>query len=241
MTAPNGTATNGVNGSSVDVAALRSSYENAGQGHVFAFWDKLSPEEQNSFAAQLATIDVDRVNRIYRNAVAAEAPVTPQLDAEPSDMLAAPEQHLVGLDRSRSPSPRPEPVTPLPESACASLDDKEEEKRWRDIGLKAIANNEVAVFLLAGGQGTRLGSSSPKGMYSIDLPSGRTLFQYQAARIKKLEELAAAANGKNVADVHIRWYVMTSGPTRRETEAYFKKSNYFGLDPEDVIFFEQGE
>jgi UDP-N-acetylglucosamine pyrophosphorylase len=78
-------------------------------------------------------------------------------------------------------------------------------------------------------------------MYDIDLPSHRTLFQYQAARIKSLEALAAAEAGKPVNDVHIRWYVMTSGPTRVETEAYFEKNGFFGLDPADVIFFEQGE
>jgi UDP-N-acetylglucosamine/UDP-N-acetylgalactosamine diphosphorylase len=33
---------------------------------------------------------------------------------------------------------------------------------------------------------------------------------------------------------------MTSGPTRRETEAFFTKNNFFGLDSKNVIFFEQG-
>ncbi|TBU40338.1 nucleotide-diphospho-sugar transferase [Dichomitus squalens] len=33
---------------------------------------------------------------------------------------------------------------------------------------------------------------------------------------------------------------MTSGPTRAETEAFFNKNGYFGLDPANVVFFEQG-
>jgi UDP-N-acetylglucosamine/UDP-N-acetylgalactosamine diphosphorylase len=34
---------------------------------------------------------------------------------------------------------------------------------------------------------------------------------------------------------------MTSGPTRRETEEFFVNNLYFGLDPKNVIFFEQGK
>ena len=32
---------------------------------------------------------------------------------------------------------------------------------------------------------------------------------------------------------------MTSGATQQETEAFFKQNNYFGLDPANVILFEQ--
>lgn len=252
MTNPNGLAnghsngngngngnTNGTN-ASTDINTLRKTYEEAGQGHVFAFWDKLSPPQQDTFARQLSLIDVNRVNRIYKNAVAAEEPVTPQEGEElPNDTLSAP--NLVGTDRSRSPSPRPAELAPLPESAVACALNHPDEAKWRETGLKAVADNQVAVLLMAGGQGTRLGSSSPKGMYDIHLPSGRTLFEYQAARIKRLEAVAAAHAGKAPEEVSIRWYVMTSGPTRPETEKYFQSKAYFGLRPENVIFFEQGK
>lgn len=240
MTAVNGHLNGHANGNGqgpVDLAALRGVYDEAGQGHVFAFWDKLSAEQQDAFARQLSSIEVNRVNRIYRNAVAAEEPVTPYEEL-PQDSLTAP--NLVGLDRSRSPSPRPAELAPLPESAVACVLNNADAAKWRDIGLQAVADNQVAVLLMAGGQGTRLGSTSPKGMYDISLPSGHTLFEYQAARIKRLEAVAAAHAGKKPEDVSVRWYVMTSGPTRPETEKYFQSKNFFDLRPENVIFFEQG-
>ncbi|KAL0951609.1 hypothetical protein HGRIS_008289 [Hohenbuehelia grisea] len=194
--------------------ALRKRYDDAAQGHLLTFWPKLSEAERTSLQGQLEALDIERVNRIFKKAIASEKELA-------------------------NPSTPADPIEPLPKDLSDSVvGNPAKEREWAKVGLEAVARGEVGVLLMAGGQGTRLGSSAPKGCYDIGLPSHKSLFQYQAERIARLQSVAAAQAGKD--SVVIPWYVMTSGPTRRDTEEYFKSHNFFGLDPKNVIFFEQG-
>jgi len=58
--------------------------------------------------------------------------------------------------------------------------------------LQLVANGEVAVIVLAGGQATRLGPGGPsvKGMLELDLPEPKSLFELQAERLILVQELA---------------------------------------------------
>ena len=195
--------------------SLRKRYQDAGQDHLFTFWSQLSDDERVALSNQLEALDIERVNRIHHNAIVAES--------EASN----PNSQVVFIE-------------PLPQGASESIGSPKKDEQWRNLGLHAIARGEVGVLLMAGGQGTRLGSSAPKGCYDIALPSHKSLFQYQAERIARLQTLAEQQFGKPPGSVLIPWYIMTSGPTRRETEAFFVNNSYFGLDSSNVIFFNQG-
>jgi UDP-N-acetylglucosamine/UDP-N-acetylgalactosamine diphosphorylase len=74
-------------------------------------------------------------------------------------------------------------------------------------------------------------------MYDVGLPSHKPLFQLQAERIKRLEDLACDRTGKRSS---IAWYIMTSEATMGATEDFFKKHNFFGLNKNNIVMFEQG-
>ena len=197
-----------------ELSKLREKYQKANQSHVFKFYDELDVEGKASLYEQLQTFEPDRIN------VLADKALHPPREEE----------------NKASPS-----IEPLPESARASLIEMEpsEIDKWYKTGLGLVAQNKVAVVLMAGGQGTRLGSSAPKGCFDIGLLSKKSLFQMQGERIWKLQHLAVKHSGKD-AIAAVPWYVMTSGPTRVATQKFFEENNYFGLPKENVIIFEQG-
>ena len=197
-----------------EVNDLKEKYAKAGQDHVFAFYEELDTAGRAALYEQLSSFDPHRINVLADKAL--HPPKQSESDKQPA-------------------------IEPLPSSASASLLDSDQEQidQWYKTGLGLIADNKVAVVLMAGGQGTRLGSSDPKGCFDIGLPSHKTLFQMQAERIYKIQELARKHSGGDTIAA-VPWYVMTSGPTRKPTEKFFVDNHYFGLPKENVIIFEQG-
>ena len=118
-------------------------------------------------------------------------------------------------------------------------------------GWAALRAGKAAALLMAGGSGTRLGWSGPKGTFpvysdpsaplpSTSLPStslgaggagGTTLYAFHARKVARMAELAG---------VRIPLAIMLSDETSASTRAFFAEHGFFGLDAADVLFFEQG-
>ncbi|KAG8238241.1 hypothetical protein J437_LFUL018186 [Ladona fulva] len=202
-----------------DFVGLKNVLAKYGQQHLLQFWDELDEDEKHELLEDLSEIDFEYVSNLFRKA------------------MEMPKEELEKLD---------ERLQPIPADWRGSITKTGPDtlSKYENIGLECIAKGEVAVLLLAGGQGTRLGVPYPKGMYDVGLPSRKTLYQLQAERIKCLERLAWTKAEKEKSEAPERglipWLVMTSEHTKEATREYFARNNYFGLSPENVIIFEQG-
>lgn len=110
---------------------------------------------------------------------------------------------------------------------------KNEKERFDELGEQVIVSGKYAVITMAGGQGTRLGHTGPKGTFKLDVyGKGKYLFEILAENLKE-------ANKKY--NTIIPWYIMTSKDNNDETQDFLEKNNYFGYDKNNVMLFEQGE
>lgn len=192
------------------VSKIQELFIEAGQAHLFKHVPNLSDAQ------------INELNKNLESVVKREPPAKLLQDCKEAMAFVA----ANGEMDTKS-------ISPLPSSSYESIiGNVAMEQKYYKLGLEAIMKGEVAVILMAGGQGTRLGSSSPKGCYDINLPSHKSLFQIQAEKLITLQKLANNAV--------IPWYIMTSKPTRAPTEHFFKQNNWFGLKAENIVFFNQG-
>lgn len=109
---------------------------------------------------------------------------------------------------------------------------KEEKEKYDEIGTEKIKAGKLAVVTMAGGQGTRLGHSGPKGTYTLNVGKEMSLFEILCKTLKEAKEKYG---------VYVHWYIMTSNQNNKETVEFFEKNNYFNYPKEKVTFFIQGE
>ena len=110
---------------------------------------------------------------------------------------------------------------------------KEQKEEFDKLGEEIIRSGKYAVVTMAGGQGTRLGHTGPKGTFKLDVyGKGKYLFEILADNLQE-------ANKKY--NTVIPWYIMTSKENNEDTVNFLEKNNYFGYDKNSVIVFKQSE
>lgn len=183
---------------------LRQTFNAAGQGHVFGYWDELSEASRAQLIAQASEIDLAETAHLYETLVKGAGEKGLSLDGlEPAPYDAHPAK---GGDGSRW-------------------------EAMKTAGEEALRAGKVAAFVVAGGQGTRLGYNGPKGTFPASPVKGKPLFQIFAEKIQAAQRRYGCS---------IPWFIMTSHANHEATIAAFEAAAYWGLKKADVHFFTQG-
>lgn len=184
--------------------------KNFGQEHLLTFWDALSQTERGVFSAQIDSLDFAQIAKLYeRRNESTESLALAGKTGEPPGYKFSTVTDL-------TPCKTTKPIT-----TAEAI----------EAGTKLLQAGKVAVALVAGGQGTRLGFPYPKGMYPIGPVSGATLFQFHFEKVLALSRRYGH---------RIPYCIMTSPATHAETIMFLKEKNYFGLPSDDVFIFCQG-
>lgn len=184
---------------------IRDDLTRCGQAHLLAFWGDLSPSERQQLLSQIGDLDLARVPGWVETLV-----------RNPSDGSICPPDFAPAS--SYSPQSRTE----------AERDKYAQAVR---LGAELISAGKVGAFVVAGGQGTRLGFEGPKGNYPISPVRNKSLFQLFAETI--------AAVSKRYGAI-CPWYIMTSPMNHAATVEIFESNDFYGLQRDNVFIFQQG-
>jgi len=101
---------------------------------------------------------------------------------------------------------------------------------YEATGYSLIKEGQLAVLILAGGEGSRLGFDHPKGMLNVG--TSRPLYLFEIL-FNRIAEVSKAVN---------RWIpivIMTNPVRHSEIIRFFEEHSYFSYSKEHVFFFAQ--
>jgi UDP-N-acetylglucosamine/UDP-N-acetylgalactosamine diphosphorylase len=188
----------------IDIDAIRQALAEHDQLHLLQFVDELSEPQRDALLHQIAMIDFEQISELIESHVLNEPQTAIPEDLAPPEII---------------------PRNPSDEETRKQLESA------RKRGLELLEEGRVAAFVVAGGQGTRLGYEGPKGCFPATPVTKKSLFQVFAEQIQAAGQRARKP---------IPWYIMTSPVNDVATRAFFRQNDYFGLNAQDVMFFEQG-
>lgn len=131
----------------------------AGQSHIFHWWEELSASEKLHLSEQISSIDFTLLQKLFQERLNS-TPDTFHKDLEPPRIIGIPENNE--------------------EKKCA--------EKAKQMGEDSLRKGEIAVLTVAGGQGTRLGIDGPKGMLPISPVNNKSIFQLHAEKIYALQK-----------------------------------------------------
>lgn len=186
------------------LADIRTRLSVVGQEHLLGFYNELAPDRQQALLEQINSIEIESLPALVRDYVE----VKPEFSLPPDLGPAA-----------YYPRNAQTPGRSWDESAAKTL------------GESLLRAGKVAGFVVAGGQGSRLGFEGPKGCYPSGCVSNKSLFELFA------QHFLGAGRRYGVVPM---WYIMTSPLNHSATVSFFEQHNYFGLSKDKVCFFPQG-
>lgn len=174
-----------------------------GQSHVFRFWQYLTPQQQADFARQLESLDWVLIDKLAH------------------EFVRQPQKFEITGDVQPAPYYEHEPADAAGQKKFAEA---------MDHGGQLLREGKVAAFVVAGGQGTRLGWEGPKGTYPATPVTKKPLFQCFAEYLLAMGE----RYGREIA-----FYIMTSPQNDAATREFWEKNGFFGMKASNVMFFAQ--
>lgn len=193
-------------GGATTLQSISRRLETVGQGHLLRFYDQLDDERKRGLLAQIGELDLEGLPKLIHDYVI----------NKPAFVLP----------------PEIQPAEYYPRDARRS-GRAWNEASFRSRGEQMLRDGRVAAFVVAGGQGSRLGYEGPKGCYPAGAVTNKPLFAVFAEAILGAQDRYGVKGG-------IPWYVMTSPLNHRQTVEFFEANRYFGLNRADVMFFPQG-
>ncbi len=186
-----------------ELPALRVRLEHIGQGHILRHFERLDPVAQRALFAQAIALDTESLPRLVETYVRSKPAFPLPQEIQPAPYFARDGRGGAGWDRGAA----------------------------RARGQELLRAGKVAAFVVAGGQGSRLGYEGPKGCYPAGAVTGKPLFHVFA------EAILGAMDRYNTI---VPWYIMTSPLNHEPTESFFRANSHFGLSPTNIMFFQQG-
>lgn len=131
----------------------------AGQAHIFRWWNEITPSEKKKLISQTASIDFCLIKDLVNDALL-KTPQPVRGNITPPHIISIPKNDF----------------------------EKGTAQRAKQIGEGSLRKGEVAILTVAGGDGTRLGINGPKGTFPITPIVRKSIFQLHAEKIRAIQQ-----------------------------------------------------